>query len=109
MALTHNSARRACRDSGSGFWCTRDGAAVLLGQVEQVPDLGGSQNGEQGAPDQLSKQILGVVAGIFQGDDRDVPGLDAAALATDALHHAVGLVAARIDAFVLNADFSNTG
>ena len=84
-------------------------AAVLFSQVEQVQDLGESQNEEQGAPDQMSKQIHGAVAGIFHGDGRDVPGLDAVALATDALHYAVGLVTARIDAFALNADFSNTG
>lgn len=58
---------------------------------------------------QWSKQILGVVVGIFQGDGREILDLDAASLATDALHHAVGLVATRIDAFALNADFSNTG
>jgi hypothetical protein len=124
-------------------------AAVLLGQVEQVPNLIGRQGGEQGRSplfgsayqrngslrrragmrsgwwrgssgvmadfdridtiDQLSNQTLGVVAGIFQGDGREVPDLHAAALATDTFHHAVGLVAARIDAFALNADFSNTG
>ena len=84
-------------------------AAVLLGQVEQVQDLGESQNEEQGAPDQMSKQILGVVAGIFQSDGREIPDLDAAALAADALHQAVGFVAGWIDAFALNTDFSNTG
>ena len=40
---------------------------------------------------QMSKQILGAVAGIFQDDGREILDLDAAALATDALHHAVGL------------------
>ncbi len=79
----------------SGWW--RGSSGVMAG-FDRIDTVG-----------QLSKQILGAVAGLFQGDDRDVPGLDAASLATDTLHHAVGLVAARIDAFVLNTAFSNTG
>ncbi len=79
----------------SGWW--RGSSGVVAG-FDRIDTAG-----------QLSKQILGTVASLFQDDGRKLPGLDAAALATDALHHAVGLVAARIDAFVLNADFSNTG
>jgi len=79
----------------SGWWRGSSGVVAGFDRIDSA--------------DQWSKQILGVVVGIFQGDDRDVSGLDAAALATDALHHAVGLVAAQIDALVLNTAFSNTG
>lgn len=61
----------------SGWWRKSSGVVAGFDRIDSA--------------DQWSKQILGVVVGIFQGDDRDVPGLDAAALATDALHHAVGL------------------
>ena len=61
----------------SGWW--RGSSGVVAG-FDRIDTAG-----------QWSKQILGVVVGIFQDDDRDVPGLDAVALATDALHHAVGL------------------
>ncbi len=79
----------------SGWWCGSSGTAAGFDRIDTVG--------------QLSKQILGAVAGIFQDDGREILDLDAAALVTDALHHAVGLVAARIDAFVLNTAFSNTG
>ena len=79
----------------SGWW--RGSSGVVAGS-DRIDTAG-----------QLSKQILGAVAGIFQDDGREILDLDASALATDALHHAVGLVAGRIDTFVLNTDFSNTG
>lgn len=47
---------------------------------------------------QLPKQILGAVAGVLQGEGREVPDLDTAALAAYPLHHTVGLMAGWIDA-----------
>ena len=61
----------------SGWW--RGSSGVMAG-FDRIDTVG-----------QLSKQILGAVAGIFQDDGREILDLDASALATDALHHAVGL------------------